>query len=89
MKVSEKLSSEEREAATRILGAADAYAHMLVRLKTQIGNIMSQRIDERHVRKLAARDRAIRPLVKLKEFCELHHHECQNAYRRRMNGEKF
>lgn len=84
-----KMSDADRETAIRILGAADGYAHMLVRVKAQIGNIMSTRIDERHTRKLAARDQLLRPLVALRDYCELHHRECSNAYKRRMSGERF
>lgn len=82
-----KLSDADRETAIRILGAADGYASMLIILRARIRNVMSEPIDERHVRKLAARDQVLRPLMALRDFCEARHRECSNAYKRRMAGE--
>jgi hypothetical protein len=85
--VKHDLSQAERETAIRVLGAADGYASMLIRVRSQIANVMSERIDERHTRKLAARDQILRPLVALRDHCETQHRECSNAYKRRMAGE--
>jgi hypothetical protein len=83
------ISQEDRETAIRILGAADAYASMIVRLQSRIGNVMAEPIPDHHVRKLAARDKVLRPLMALRDHCETQHRECSNAYKRRMAGEKF
>lgn len=84
-----ELSQADRETAIRILGAADAYAHMLVNIRSRISNVMATPINERHTRKLAQRDQQLRPLISLRDMYERQHRECQEAYRRRMSGERF
>lgn len=78
------MTSEQREAAIRILDALDVYVHMVIDLNRIIGEIMDKHIDERHVRKLAERDRLLRPLVRLRDKYERNARECGEAYRVRM-----
>lgn len=79
----------DRKTAIRILGAADAYAHMLINVRTRIANIMAIEIPEHHTRRLAQRDQMLRPLMSLRDMYETQHRECKEAYRRRMAGERF
>lgn len=84
-----EMPASARESAIRVLGAADGYAHILIRVRAQIANVMAERIDDRHVRRLAARDEKLRPLMALRDYCETQHRECSNAYKRRMAGESY
>jgi len=84
-----EISREDSETAIRILGAADAYAHMLISIRSRIANIVAESIPEHHTRRLAQRDQILRPLISLRDMYETQHRECQEAYRRRMAGERF
>jgi hypothetical protein len=83
------LTQSQRDEAMRILGARDGYAHALINVRTQISNIMSIRIDDRHTRLLAARDEKLRPLIVLREIFERHARECSDAHKRRMSGDSY
>lgn len=72
-----------REEATRVLGARDGYIHALLRVRAQIGYIAgpySPGIHPRHVRKLAERERRLRPLRELEKIFEESHRACQASY---------
>ena len=66
----------------RMLGAVDGFAHVLVWLRTAIGQINDpyRPIDPRHVRKLAAREAILRPLRELEQRVAKSHSDTREAY---------
>ena len=67
--------------AMRVLGARDGYIGALLKVRTQIGNITHyQPIDPRHVRKIAAREKLLRPLRELERLFEEQRVACQKSY---------
>ena len=73
----------------RMLGACDGYAHALVQLRQQIiapiDGPYSPGIHPRHVRKLAEKDRRLRPLRQLEKWLVERHAETQAAYQNTVN----
>ena len=68
----------------RMLGACDGFAHALIRVRQEIAPIDGQyspRIDPRHVRKLADKQRRLRPLRELEKWLVEQHAATQKAYR--------
>ncbi len=68
----------------RMLGACDGYAHALIRVRQEIAPIDGQYspgIHPRHVRKLADKQRRLRPLRELEKWLTEQHAETQKAYR--------
>jgi hypothetical protein len=71
--------------ATRVLGARDGFAHALISVRSQIDHIAgpyAPGIHPRHVRKLAERERRLRPLRELEERFLKSHRECQESYKK-------
>lgn len=71
------------EGDLRMLGAADGYAHALVRVRQEIGAIdgrYAPRIDAKHVRKRKARDQVMRPLLDLEKWLLEQHGKTKHAY---------
>lgn len=65
----------------RMLGMVDGFAHAIVRLRQEIGDIKYHRIDSRHVRKIAARESKLRHLIEIDDWLVEQHHNAQAAYR--------
>ena len=67
----------------RMLGSRDGFAHALIRVRQEIAHIAgpySPRIDPRHVRKLAERERRLRPLRDLEKWIVEQHLAVRDAY---------
>jgi hypothetical protein len=81
-------------ALSRLLGACDGYAHVLVNIRLAIGRLNDQyapSIHPRHVRKLERRNAILKPLRELDASVEADLRRCQAAYekeRARAQSEK-
>lgn len=65
----------------RLLGCCDGYIHAIVTLKMTIGHMTYRPIDKRHVRKIAQREIAVKPLREMLEKFDRDLRRCQEAYR--------
>lgn len=75
---------QSHDEAIRVLGARDGLAHALIAVNLQIAYIIgpySPRIHPRHTRKMAERERRLRPLRELQERFTEQHRACQEAYK--------
>ena len=76
--------SQELDAASRMLGAVDGFAHALINVRAQIASLNGRyapMINPHHTRKLQRRADILRPLLAVESYLVKSHADCQAAYR--------
>lgn len=67
----------------RILGARDGYLGALLKVRDQMAYIRAEPIHPHHTKRLAERERRLRPLKALERMFDEQQRECNAAYIKR------